>query len=134
MVSMQHKVMIQFDHFVPWNKATFSPASPYKTQRCLGAGANYSQGKNLTINKQFQQTTMEGFSQEHVIGIPLSSFAYADEKTQRKPTCSSLVRKKGNDLTIFFPISLFPPTVMCMPLLISILGLVQIRRTPSSIG
>lgn len=39
---------------------------------------------------------MEGFSQKHVIGIPLPSFAYADEKTQGKPPCSSLVRNKAD--------------------------------------
>jgi len=30
MVSMQHKVLIQLHHVVPWNKVAFSVASPYK--------------------------------------------------------------------------------------------------------
>jgi hypothetical protein len=66
---------------------------------------------------------MESFSQEHVVGIPSSSLRYADEKTQIKPTCPTLVRNKDNDPTIFFPVSLYPPTVMCMLILISILSL-----------
>ncbi|KAM0874316.1 hypothetical protein ACQ4PT_037513 [Festuca glaucescens] len=98
--------MIQFGQFVPWNKATFNPASPYKTyRRCIGAGANLSQGNNLSSNKQFQQTTMESFSQEHVSGIPSSSLRYADEKTQIKPTCPTLVRKKDKKNSIIYRIS-----------------------------
>jgi hypothetical protein len=105
MVSMQHKVMIQFDHFVPWNKAT--PLTQVRLIKPLDAleqePTSHWERTNLTSNKQFQQTTMESFNQEHVVGIPLSSLRYADE---RKPTCSTLACKKGNDLTIFFPVSL----------------------------
>ncbi|XP_062205902.1 putative GEM-like protein 8 [Phragmites australis] len=38
---------------------------------------------------------MESFAQEHVVGIPLASFAYANEKTQGKPSCSALIHKKN---------------------------------------
>uniref|UniRef100_A0A452YHW8 GRAM domain-containing protein n=1 Tax=Aegilops tauschii subsp. strangulata TaxID=200361 RepID=A0A452YHW8_AEGTS len=48
---------------------------------------------------------MEGFSQKHVIGIPLPSFAYADEKTQGKPSCSSLVRNKEKKNSIVYRMS-----------------------------
>ena len=48
---------------------------------------------------------MEGFSQKHVIGIPLPSFAYADEKTQGKPSCSSLVRNKKKKNSIVYRMS-----------------------------
>uniref|UniRef100_A0ACD5TJM0 Uncharacterized protein n=1 Tax=Avena sativa TaxID=4498 RepID=A0ACD5TJM0_AVESA len=48
---------------------------------------------------------MESFSQEHVIGIPLSSLRYADGKTQRKPTCSTLVRKKDQKNSIIYRMS-----------------------------
>ncbi|CAM0956698.1 unnamed protein product [Alopecurus aequalis] len=48
---------------------------------------------------------MEGFSQEHVIGIPLSSMRYADETTQRKPSCSPLVRKKDKKNSIIYRMS-----------------------------
>ncbi|KAE8781081.1 putative GEM-like protein 8 [Hordeum vulgare] len=48
---------------------------------------------------------MEGFSQKHVIGIPLPSFAYADEKTQGKPSCSSLVRNKDKKNSIVYRMS-----------------------------
>jgi hypothetical protein len=37
---------------------------------------------------------METFTQEHVIGIPLTSFAYADEERQGKSSCSAMVHKK----------------------------------------
>nr|TKV93216.1 hypothetical protein SEVIR_9G211600v2 [Setaria viridis] len=37
---------------------------------------------------------MESFTQEHVILIPLVSFAYADEETQQKPSCSALIHKR----------------------------------------
>ncbi|GJN20925.1 hypothetical protein PR202_gb08363 [Eleusine coracana subsp. coracana] len=37
---------------------------------------------------------MESSAQKHVIGIPLTSFAYADEKKQGKPSCSALIPKK----------------------------------------
>jgi hypothetical protein len=42
---------------------------------------------------------MESFAQEHVIGIPLASFAYAQEETQGKPSCSALIHKKSKNLT-----------------------------------
>ncbi|KAF0930182.1 hypothetical protein E2562_030839 [Oryza meyeriana var. granulata] len=48
---------------------------------------------------------MEGFSQEHVIGIPLSSFAYADEKIQAKTSRSALVHKKGKKNSIIYRMS-----------------------------
>ncbi|VAH04563.1 unnamed protein product [Triticum turgidum subsp. durum] len=48
---------------------------------------------------------MEGFSQKHAIGIPLPSFAYADEKTQGKPSCSSLVRNKDKKNSIVYRMS-----------------------------
>ncbi|KAL6883748.1 hypothetical protein ACP4OV_011162 [Aristida adscensionis] len=38
---------------------------------------------------------MAHFSQEHVVGIPLASFAYADEKIQGKPPCCALIHKKN---------------------------------------
>ncbi|CAN6293145.1 unnamed protein product [Urochloa humidicola] len=38
---------------------------------------------------------MESFSQDHVIGIPLASFAYAQEETQGKPSCSTIIHKKN---------------------------------------
>ncbi|CAN6304771.1 unnamed protein product [Urochloa humidicola] len=38
---------------------------------------------------------MESFAQDHVIGIPLASFAYAQEETQGKPSCSALIHKKN---------------------------------------
>ncbi|CAN6317022.1 unnamed protein product [Urochloa humidicola] len=38
---------------------------------------------------------MESFSQDHVIGIPLASFAYAQEETQGKPSCSTIIHKKS---------------------------------------
>ncbi|AQK68246.1 Putative GEM-like protein 8 [Zea mays] len=38
---------------------------------------------------------METFTQEHVIGIPLTSFAYADEERQGKSSCSTMVHKKN---------------------------------------
>ncbi|RCV42390.1 hypothetical protein SETIT_9G212900v2 [Setaria italica] len=44
---------------------------------------------------------MESFSQEHVIGIPLASFAYAQEETQGKPSCSALVHKKNKSSFIY---------------------------------
>lgn len=47
---------------------------------------------------------METFTQEHVIGIPLTSFAYADEERQGKSSC------------------------------FDILSMIQIRRVPSFIG
>ncbi|XP_006661887.1 putative GEM-like protein 8 [Oryza brachyantha] len=48
---------------------------------------------------------MEGFSQEHVTGIPLTSFAYADEKTQAKTSRSCLVHKKGKKHSIIYRVS-----------------------------
>jgi hypothetical protein len=42
---------------------------------------------------------MESFAQEHVIGIPLASFAYAQEEAQGKPSCSALIHKKSKNLT-----------------------------------
>ncbi|RCV42391.1 hypothetical protein SETIT_9G213000v2 [Setaria italica] len=44
---------------------------------------------------------MESFTQEHVIGIPLVSFAYADEETQGKPSCSALIHKKNKSSFIY---------------------------------
>ncbi|KAL6640911.1 hypothetical protein ACP70R_019092 [Stipagrostis hirtigluma subsp. patula] len=38
---------------------------------------------------------MAHFNQEHVIGIPLASFAYADEKPRAKPSCSAMVHEKN---------------------------------------
>jgi hypothetical protein len=55
---------------------------------------------------------MEGFSQEHVIGIPLASFAYAEEKIERKTSRSSLVHKKGNNPMPLFLISPFPAAIL----------------------
>ncbi|KQJ97211.1 hypothetical protein BRADI_3g29460v3 [Brachypodium distachyon] len=48
---------------------------------------------------------MEGFSQKHVIGIPLASFAYADEETQGKLSCSALVHKKDKKNSIIYRMS-----------------------------
>uniref|UniRef100_A0A0E0M921 GRAM domain-containing protein n=1 Tax=Oryza punctata TaxID=4537 RepID=A0A0E0M921_ORYPU len=48
---------------------------------------------------------MEGFNQEHVIGIPLASFAYAEEKIERKTSPSSLVHKKGKKNSIIYRMS-----------------------------
>ncbi|XP_047095984.1 putative GEM-like protein 8 [Lolium rigidum] len=45
---------------------------------------------------------MESFNQEHVIGIPLSSLRYADE---RKPTCSTLACKKDKKNSIIYRLS-----------------------------
>ncbi|KAL5224146.1 hypothetical protein ABZP36_010785 [Zizania latifolia] len=48
---------------------------------------------------------MEGFSQEHVIGIPLASFAYADEKIHGKTSQSALVHKKDKKNSIVYRMS-----------------------------
>ena len=63
---------------------------------------------------------MESFIQEHVVGIPLVSIAYADEETEGTPSCSALIRKKSKNLTTFFPSSPCPfaITLRCMPILI----------------
>ncbi|CAL4934015.1 unnamed protein product [Urochloa decumbens] len=61
---------------------------------------------------------MESFTQEHVIGIPLVSFAYADEETQGKRSCSALIHKKSKNRTACFPSSPSAITLVCMPMLI----------------
>ncbi|XP_008664831.2 GEM-like protein 7 [Zea mays] len=38
---------------------------------------------------------MESFVQKHVVGVPLTSFAYADEERRGKPSCSAMVHKKN---------------------------------------
>jgi hypothetical protein len=43
---------------------------------------------------------MESFAQEHVIGIPLASYAYANE--EGKPSYSALIHKKSKNLTTCF--------------------------------
>ncbi|KAJ1295074.1 hypothetical protein BS78_01G196300 [Paspalum vaginatum] len=48
---------------------------------------------------------MESFSQEHVIGIPLASFAYADEETQGKPSCSALIHKRNKKSSFIYRMS-----------------------------
>ncbi|KAF8722504.1 hypothetical protein HU200_022331 [Digitaria exilis] len=46
---------------------------------------------------------MESFAQEHVIGIPLASFAYAQEETtQGKPSCSALIHKKNKKSSFIY--------------------------------
>jgi hypothetical protein len=50
---------------------------------------------------------MESFTQKHVIGIPLTSFAYADEERQGKPSCSTMVHKKSKNLATWYPSSSF---------------------------
>jgi hypothetical protein len=62
---------------------------------------------------------MESSDQKHVVGIPVTSFAFAEEKTQGKPSCSALIPKKSNNLTPFFLISLFQTPILCMPILTS---------------
>jgi len=62
---------------------------------------------------------MESFAQEHVIGIPLASYAYANE--EGKPSYSALIHKKSKNLTTCFFSSPFP----CM---------IQTRRLPSFTG
>jgi hypothetical protein len=60
---------------------------------------------------------MESFTQEHVIGIPLTSFAYADEERQGKPSCSALVHKKSKNLATCFPSSSFAKKILSAPIL-----------------
>ncbi|PUZ38522.1 hypothetical protein GQ55_9G203800 [Panicum hallii var. hallii] len=48
---------------------------------------------------------MESFAQEHVIGIPLASFAYAQEETQGKPSCSALIHKKNKKSSFIYRMS-----------------------------
>jgi len=60
---------------------------------------------------------MESFAQEHVIGIPLASFAYAQEEAQGKPSCSALIHKKSKNLTACFLSSPFA-TLLCKSKLI----------------
>jgi len=52
---------------------------------------------------------MESFAQEHVIGIPLASYAYASE--EGKPSCSALIHKKSKNLTTCFFSSPFAITL-----------------------
>ncbi|RLN42312.1 hypothetical protein C2845_PM01G38970 [Panicum miliaceum] len=47
---------------------------------------------------------MESFAQEHVIGIPLASFAYAQEETQGKPS-SALIHKKNKKSSFIYRMS-----------------------------
>ncbi|CAD6212992.1 unnamed protein product [Miscanthus lutarioriparius] len=43
---------------------------------------------------------MESFAQEHVIGIPLASYAYASE--EGKPSCSALIHKKNKKTSFIY--------------------------------
>ncbi|KAG2548266.1 putative GEM-like protein 8 [Panicum virgatum] len=48
---------------------------------------------------------MESFIQEHVVGIPLVSIAYADEETEGTPSCSALIRKKNKKSSFIYRMS-----------------------------
>jgi hypothetical protein len=79
---------------------------------------------------------MESFAQEHVVGIPLASFAYAQEETQGKPSCSALIHKKSKNLTTCFFSSPFATALLCRLILIChpFNGYRYIRRLCSFIG
>jgi hypothetical protein len=77
---------------------------------------------------------METFTQEHVIGIPLTSFAYADEERQGKSSCSAMVHKKSKNLATCFPSASFEREEKLCQYLLDILSMIQIRRVPSFIG
>jgi hypothetical protein len=81
---------------------------------------------------------MESSAQEHVVGIPLTSFAYADGKTQGQPSSSALILKKSNHLTTLI-VSRYLIRTASYTLYAStdrrgVHSIVQTRRVPSSIG
>lgn len=73
---------------------------------------------------------MESSAQKHVIGIPLTSFAYADEKTQGKPSCSALIPKKGNNSHHVSHYQYFEQLYFVCQYLLGIPSTVQARRVP----
>jgi hypothetical protein len=91
---------------------------------------------------------MEGFVQKHVVGVPLTSFAYADEERRGKPSCSAMVHKKSKNLATCFPASSSSfarkkkererekkkKTFCANTDLIPFRSMIQIRRAPSFAG
>ena len=72
----------------------------------------------------------ESSAQEHVVGVPLVSFAYADEKHKEKLSCSALIQKRSKNLTTYFQVSYSEPLYFACQYSIQtcIISMIQIRK------
>jgi hypothetical protein len=108
-MSMQHQVLIRSHHILsPGIKLPFwwlhLINAPHRAQTPSTSSSSRRQSRFVDTDL-LQVQAMEGFVQKHVVGVPLTSFAYADEERRGKPSCSAMVHKKSKNLATCFPAS-----------------------------